>query len=177
MDQRKPNRLKNYDYSQNGYYFVTICIHSRREWFGKINNGVMELNETGHIVLACWNDLPNHYRNIELDEFIVMPNHAHGIVVIGNVGNGLKPFPTDGIQIYADEMKNPRYHGLPEIMRGFKTFSSRRVNETIKTGNKFHWQKSFYDHVIRDEMSLGRIREYIRNNPKQWDTDKENVNM
>jgi len=168
MDQRKPNRLKNYDYAQNGYYFVTICTHNRQEWFGKIKNGAMELNRNGEIVLIGWNDLPKHYRNIALDEFIVMPNHVHGIVVIDNVGNGLKPFPTN-------ETQNPRNRGLPEIIRGLKTFSSRRINETMKIGNKFHWQKSFYDHVIRNEMSLNHIREYIRNNPKQWDNDRENV--
>jgi len=160
MDQRKANRLKNYDYSQNGCYFVTICTQGRREWFGSIENGVMELNENGRFVSACWVDLSNHYRNIELDEFIVMPNHVPGIVVIDNTGNGLKPFPT----------KN---HGLPEIIRALKTFSSRRINEMIKSGDKFHWQKSFYDHIIRDESSLSRIREYIVNNHEQWDTDTE----
>jgi len=145
MNKRKANRLKNYDYSQDGCYFITVCTQGRREWFGSIENGVMELNENGRIVSACWDDLPNH---------------IHGIVVIDNIGNGLKPFPT----------KN---HGLSEIIRALKTFSSRRINETIKSGDKFHWQKTFYDHIIRDESSLNRIREYIVNNPGQWDTDME----
>ena len=104
MDQRKANRLKNYDYSQNGCYFVTVCTQGRREWFGSIENGVMELNENGRIVSACWDDLPNHYRNIELDEFIVMPNHVHGIIIIGN---GLKPFPTKNHGKSQDAVGNP----------------------------------------------------------------------
>ncbi|MDD5567618.1 MAG: transposase [Candidatus Omnitrophica bacterium] len=171
MDQRKPNRLKGYDYSQNGYYFVTICTYGRQEWFGKISNGDMELNTNGCIVSACWNDLPNHYRNVELDEFIVMPNHVHGIIGINNVGNGLKPFPTTD-QLIPSKTKN---HGLSEIIRGLKTFSSRRINGTIESGNKFHWQKSFYDHIIRNELSLNRIREYIVNNPRNWNEDEENI--
>jgi REP element-mobilizing transposase RayT len=91
-----------------------------------------------------------------------MPNHVHGIIVIDNenvVGNGLKPFPT---------------HGLSEIIRGFKTFSSRKINEEIEIDNKFQWQKSFYDHIIRDERSLDLIREYVQNNPLRWDLDREN---
>lgn len=161
MRDRKLTRLKNYDYAQNGHYFVTACTQDRSEWFGGIGNGKMTPNEYGNIVLACWNDLPNHYANIKLDEFVVMPNHVHGIIVIeNNVGNGLKPFPTQ--------------HGLSEIMRGFKTFSSRRINETINNGTKFHWQKSFYDKIIRDEKSLYDIRKYIQENPLKWEFDREN---
>ncbi len=136
---------------------------NRTERFGRIENDKMTPNEYGNIVSSCWDDLPNHYANVKLDEFVVMPNHVHGIVVIENyVGNGFKPFPTQ--------------HGLSEIMRGFKTFSSRRINETINNGVKFHWQKSFYDKIIRDEKSLDDIRKYIRGNPLKWEFDSENPN-
>ena len=139
MENRKPNRLPGYNYSQDGYYFVTACAHNRIEWFGKIENDQMVLNEYGRIVLECWHDMPNHYGNVKLDESVIMPNHMHGIIIIeNNVGNGLKPFPT-------------KIHGLSEIIRGFKTFSSRRINEKITNDTRFHWQKSFYDHVIRNE--------------------------
>ncbi len=164
MENRKPNRLPGYDYSQDGYYFVTICTEDKREWFGNIKNDAMELNEYGQIALECWHDLPNHYKNIKLDESIIMPNHVHGIVIIeSNVGDGLKPSPT-------------RY-GLSEVIRGFKTFSSRRINEKMKYGKKFHWQRSFYDHVIRGEKELMEIQEYIVNNPKKWDMDTENTHV
>lgn len=124
----------------------------------------MDLNEWGGIVQTCWNDLPGHYANVKLDEHEVMPNHFHGIIVIDNVGNGLKPFPTTA-----------KRHGLSEIVRGFKTFSSRRINEKLTDGKRFQWQKSYYDHVIRNEKSLNQIREYIRNNPLKWETDPENT--
>ena len=163
MRERKPNRLTDYDYSQNGYYFVTLCAKDKREFFGSIAEGKMDLNKYGEIVNRCWYELPVHYLNCSSDAFVVMPNHLHGIIVINNedaVGNGLKPFPT---------------HGLSEIMRGFKTFSSRRINE-IKDFDKFQWQKSFYDHIVRDEESLRRIREYICFNPLKWEMDIENRN-
>ena len=160
--QRKLNRLKSYDYSKEGYYFVTICTKNRQENFGNIEDGEMVLNKFGEITEKCWYDLPNHYLNSRLDEFVIMPNHVHGIVVIvDRVGNGLKPFPTK------------QNHGLSEIIRGFKTFSSRRINE-LQDKFKFQWQKSFYDHVIRNEKSLSEIRKYIQENPMKWHLDKNN---
>ena len=161
MIRRKPNRLRNYDYSQNGYYFVTVCTMSRKEFFGDIKGPKMEPNRYGKIVERCWYDLPRHCPNCSLDSFVIMPNHVHGVVVIGNtaVGNGFKPFPT---------------HGLSEIVRGFKTFSSLRINERIFGNDRFQWQKSFYDHIVRSEKSLDLIREYIQNNPLKWDLDREN---
>ena len=164
MRERKRIWLKSYDYSQDGYYFVTICAENREEWFGKVEKGEMILNQYGKIANQCWDDLPNHYLNCSLDSFVVMMNHIHGIIVILNkdvtiVGNGLKPFPT---------------HGLSEMIPGFKIFSSRKINEEIKNDNKFQWQKSFYDHVIRNETELYRIRDYIKNNPLKWDLDREN---
>jgi len=162
MRERKRTRLENYDYSKNGYYFITICAENREEWFGKVEKEEMILNQYGKIVNQCWDDLPSHYFNCSLDTFVIMPNHIHGIIVILNnntVGNGLKPFPT---------------HGLSEMIRGFKTFSSRKINEEIKNDNKFQWQKSFYDHVIRNEKSLHNLRHYITFNSLKWELDIEN---
>ena len=167
---------------KNGFYFVTICIKNRDDFFCKIENGKMFLNEFGEITKKCWLDLSNHYKNCLLDEFIIMPNHVHGIVTIENanvlmenglvgnglvgnglvVGNGLKPFPTV-----------TKIHGLSEIIRGFKTFSAKNIN--LLLGEKiFQWQKSFYDHIIRDEKSLNNIRQYIINNPANWYLDENN---
>jgi REP element-mobilizing transposase RayT len=142
MIKRKTNRLKDYDYSQDGYYFITICTRGRKEFFGNIRKGTLDLNGFGETVNQCWYDLPRHYPNCCLDSFVIMPNHVHRIIVIDNgdvVGNGLKPFPT---------------HGLSEMICGFITFSSRKINEEIEIDNKFQWQKSFYDHIIRDDKSL-----------------------
>jgi len=117
----------------------------------------MKLNRYGKITRECWLDLPNHYANCQLDSFMVMPNHFHGIIVINNVGTGFKPVPTE--------------HGLSEIVRGFKTFSSRKINHLNPSLN-FSWQRSFYDHIIRTEKTLGKIREYITNNPLRWEFDR-----
>jgi REP element-mobilizing transposase RayT len=163
MRERKQIRLRDYDYSKSGYYFITICTKNREEWFGKVENEVMILNHYGKIVNQCWGDLPNHYLNCSLDTFVVMLNHIHGIIVIRNdntVGNGFKPFPT---------------YGLSEMIRGFKTFSSRKINEKIRNENKFEWQKSFYDHVIRNEKSLHNLRNYITFNVSKWELDIENI--
>ncbi len=97
MIKRKPNRLRDYDYSRDGYYFITICTRGRKEFFGNIKEGKINLNRYGEIVNQCGRDLPRHYPNCSLDSFVVMPNHVHGIIVIDNenvVGNGFKPFPT-----------------------------------------------------------------------------------
>ncbi|CAB9542448.1 hypothetical protein BROOK1789C_242 [Bathymodiolus brooksi thiotrophic gill symbiont] len=161
MKQRKANRLKNYDYSQNNYYYITTCTHNMREYFGQVSNEIMTINNFGEIVEKCWLDLSSHYQNCILDEYVVMPNHFHGIVIIDNEReeNGYKPFPTS--------------HGLSEIMRGFKTFSSKRINEEDVLV-KFRWQKSFYDRVIRDQKELDNIRSYIVDNPLKWHLDKNN---
>ena len=163
MCNRKLNRLKNYDYTNNGYYFVTICTKYHVSYFGKIIDGRMILNPNGDIMNHCWLDLLNHYPNCQLDEYIIMPNHFHGIIIIDNdnVGNGLKPFPTK------------EQHGLSEFIRAFKTFSSRRINERYPI-KRFQWQKSFHDHIIRNNKSLHQIRRYIIENPIEWDRDEYN---
>lgn len=166
MRQRKPNRLQDYNYSTPGAYFITVCAHKRfenRNIFGSIHNGEMIKNSWVALIESCWCDLPNHYANISLDEFIIMPDHIHGILWINdmNVGNGFKPFPTGKTQ-----------HGLPEIIRGLKTFSSRRINE-INDKEKFQCQKSYYDHIIRNDKSLLEIRKYIQSNPRKWILDHD----
>lgn len=161
---RRSIRLSGYDYSQPGYYFVTICIHNRKELFlGDISDGKFVENAFSAIVRTCWNDLPKHYQNVNLDEFIIMPNHVHGIIRIVDdiAGAGFKPAPT----------VNKKRHGLPEIIRAFKSFSSRRISET---GQLFKWQRNFYDHIIRDTTSLFCIRKYIQDNPSNWKNDSEN---
>ena len=121
-----------------------------------------ELNEIGETVKQCWDDLPNHYANCKLDEFVIMLDHVHGIVIIDNeigVEAGLKPASTN------DHSKR---HGLFEIIRGFKTFSSRRINK-IQNSFYFQWQRDYYEHIIRNENELNRIRKYIINNPLKWE--------
>jgi len=131
----------------------------------------MILNSYGEICLACLQNLPRHYNNLAIDTFIIMPNHIHGIFIINDsirdndkLREGYKPSPT-----YFN-------YPLTEIVRGFKTFSSKQINKTISSGSKFKWQRSFHDHIIRNERSLQEIREYIINNPANWANDEENIN-
>ncbi|BCX13327.1 MAG: hypothetical protein KatS3mg067_2265 [Thermosynechococcus sp.] len=172
--QTRPNRrsirLKGYDYSQAGAYFITICTKDRACLFGEVVDGEMRLNDFGQVVHGVWNNLPNHYAGVEMDAFVVMPNHVHGIVVI--VGAGLKPAPTTTAA--PTTTTAPTQHGLPEIIRGFKTFSARRINELRSTPGVPVWQRNYYEHIIRNEESLHRIREYIANNPLKWQLDQEN---
>jgi REP element-mobilizing transposase RayT len=166
---RRSIRLKGYDYTQAGVYFITICTQDRACLFGEVVGGEMRVNPLGEIVAWTWNDLPNHNPHVELDAFVVMPNHVHGIIVIVDnpVGAGSEPAPTMA-------MVTIRRHGLPEIVRQFKTFSARRINALRGTPGIPVWQRNYYEHIIRDEESLKRIREYIANNPMQWALDREN---
>jgi putative transposase len=165
IHHRRSIRLRDYDYSRAGAFFVTICTWQRECLFGEISDGEMRLNNLGSIAFAAWTDLSNHYRHIELDAFVVMPNHVHGLIVITDVqakGASLKPAPTVKI------------HGLPEIVRGFKTFSSRRINESRHNPGCPVWQRDYYDRVIRNGNELTRASAYIVNNPLKWERDKEN---
>ncbi len=178
-------RLKNWDYSSNGYYYITICVKNRECLFGEIINKEMELNEYGKIVEFCWHDLINHYKNIQLDQFVVMPNHIHGIMVIDNdmsvgldiidgiditVETGFKPVSTTN-----PVSTNNKHHGLFEFVRALKTFSARRINELRKTPGIPVWQTRFYDRIVRDENELINVRKYIGNNPAKWETDEWNT--
>ncbi|MGQ0663027.1 MAG: transposase [Pseudomonadota bacterium] len=149
---RRRLRLPHHDYAQPGAYFVTICSAERACLFGEIIDGTMRLNALGFIVEDAWRDLPQHYEHLRLDEFVVMPNHLHGVLAMDE---GVA-FP------------------VPEFVRAFKTFSARRINTRRNTPGAPVWQRSYHDHVVRDEAELARIREYIRNNPIKWELDDEN---
>jgi len=161
---RKRNRMAGFDYATPGFYFVTICTKGMLEYFGCVQNAKMELNDAGRIVQECWLDLPNHYNNCRLHAFIIMPNHIHGIIEI--VGNGFKPFQNKLTTNKRNGLKPFPTYGLSEIVRGFKTFSSKYINQ--KSKHKFTWQKSFYDHIIRNDDELNRISDYIKKNPLLW---------
>jgi len=166
LPQRKNIRISDYDYSQNGYYFATICTHQKKSVLGKIADGVMVLNEWGKIISDAWFDLPNHNKNMQLDYFCVMPNHIHGILIIDNCREGFQTLP------------QKTTNSISEMIRQLKTFSSRRINEFRKRNGLepfptgAFWQKSYYDHIVRDEQELQNIREYIQNNPLKWQDDK-----
>ncbi len=161
--RRRPLRLRWYDYTRPGAYFVTVCAHRQSFLFGRIVDGAMHPNGFGTIVEACWRALPEHYPHVGPDAFVVMPNHVHGILVLAH----------DAVNGRSTGTALSR-HGLSEIVRAFKTFSSRRINDLRHGRGAPVWQRGFYEHVIRNERSLGRIRDYIESTPRRWALDREN---
>jgi putative transposase len=162
MKNRKLNRLEDYDYSQNGMYFVTICTKDRIECFGEIKEGEMILSEAGKIIEQQLKWLENRYEYISIDCDAVMPNHLHLILeIISRVGTG------------RDLSLQMKIKSLSELIGAFKTTSSKLIHQ--KGILDFQWQRSFCDHIIRNEESLSKIREYIQTNPKTWKWDRNNV--
>jgi putative transposase len=147
---RRSTRLRDYDYSQAGAYFVTIVTHSHRSFFGQIADGAVRLNEAGQITAQCWLQLPERLAHLELDEFAVMPNHLHGILVLDNAQSAT----------------------LGQIIRTFKAKASHTIGDAGTLD--FAWQRNYHDRIIRNQRELDAIRQYIAYNPANWDFDKEN---
>ncbi len=177
---QKQYRLPEYDYSKEGGYFITICTKNQEYYFGDIINDKMYLSEIGKIVRALWLEIPVKFKNVILDEWIIMPNHIHSIILkmnepckdyINNL-NLINQIPTrfkSGIKNNPMELKEDT---IEKIIRWFK---GRVKFEAKHNGFKyFSWQSRFYDHIIRNEKSLNKIRQYIINNPLKWEVDKEN---
>jgi REP element-mobilizing transposase RayT len=156
LPNRKLNRLTEYDYSKGGYYFVTICTLGKEHYFGKVENEIMIKNDFGNIVEKQWLWLHQNYQYVELDYYVVMPNHFHGIIII------------DPSLITVDV----KIKSLSELVGAFKTTSSKIIHSTGL--EVFCWQKSFYDRIIRNEKELFKIRQYIHNNPLKWEIEKNN---
>jgi REP element-mobilizing transposase RayT len=175
---RRSIRLQDYDYADEGAYFVTICTHGRVCAFGDVVNGAMRLNRVGEIVTECWNTIPTHFPGVKLDTSIVMPNHVHGIIVIAErmrhvVGatHG-SPLQTAN-NLSPQHPKGPPKGSLGAIVGQFKSSVSRRLKDDPDVLLPL-WQRNYYEHVIRDEDDLNRIREYIECNPQMWASDVEN---
>ncbi|MFA6897433.1 MAG: transposase [Patescibacteria group bacterium] len=210
-------RLREFDYSTDGYYFVTICSKNHRHYFGEIVDGKMQLSEAGKLAGKYWAEIPDHFTFAKPDEFVVMPNHIHGIIIIDysncrDADLSRLRMPDKKILSKESEAMNRRLYGMPDktvsieksdainrvsteckancitggatgernlmmsdslakIIRWYKGRCSFEINKIFK-GRDFAWQPRFYDHVIRRDESLLRIREYICNNPANWDKDE-----
>ncbi len=173
---RRSIRLRAYDYAQSGAYLVTICAHQRRCLFGEIANGEMQLSPYGEIVREEWFRSAEIRREIELypEEFVVMPNHIHGIIWIVEYGG-----PNDSQERVGATGRSPRGpppRSLASFIAGFKSAATRRINALRGTPGAPVWQRNYYEHIIRDELALHHIRDYIATNPARWATDRENPN-
>ncbi len=167
MKDRKNIRLRNYDYSSEGLYFITICTYKFLNLFGKIENELILLNDNGKIVEKLWMDIPDTYKNIKLHSYIIMPNHFHGNIEI--VGAVHEPPLHNFVQ---SDVKSRRQMLIPKIVGKFKMQTSKQINILRNTVGKSVWQRNYYDHIIRNEESYNKITEYIENNPSKWEFDK-----
>ncbi|GET22707.1 transposase [Prolixibacter denitrificans] len=190
---RIPSARANWwDYRNEAAYFITICTAGKTHFFGTVRNGKMCLSELGEIAHQHWQDIPNHFPFVQLDEFVIMPNHAHGIVVLKNPADNrtivetlhATSLPTtqafqsnhSGPSLKNQHMANisPKRGSLPSVIRGFKSSVTRRARLSQPD---FAWQPRYYDHIIRDDYDWMRIREYVHNNPVQWgQTDDDDHN-
>ncbi len=178
----KSARLGNYDYSRAGLYFVTICTHNREHYFGEIINGKMKLSNIGVIADLLWYEIKNHSKNIKLHQFVVMPNHIHGIIEILDGGDPQQsqkpilanksskkiksPLPTKNQQM---TNISPKSGTLGRIIGSYKSAVMRHVH---RFGYEFDWQSRFYDHIVRDKGDFNRIAKYIDKNPSNWKVNR-----
>ena len=159
-DKRKRNRLKEYDYTQGGYYFVTICVNDRNDYFGIIKNAKCVLNDYGKTIKRILENIPVLYPYVNIDYYIIMPNHIHAIIIIDPAENVSVVTSRD---LSLTNKSKPKVKSLSEIIGAFKTMSSKELH---KMGLKeFKWQRSYYDRIIRNEKELYQIRKYIEQNP------------
>jgi putative transposase len=153
MPARKPLRLCGFDYSSEGLYLVTVCTDRRGCVFGRTENGQPILNRLGEIVERQLADLPRRLHGIEMDRFVVMPNHVHAIVVLGTRARQASPLR------------------LGHVVGAFKSGSTREINLVRTTPGERVWQRGYHDHVVRDEADLQRVRKYVETNPIRWALD------
>ena len=164
LHRRRSIRLQSYDYARTGAYFLTICTQGRDSLFGDIVDGAMRLNEAGQVVVDSWNWMPSQYPYVRIDEWVLMPNHFHGIIVIAadDGRGGSRTAPTG----------KPK--PLGQLVGAFKTVSTKRINRLRDTPGTPVWQRNYYERVLRNDDELTRARDYIANNPIKWDLDKDN---
>jgi REP element-mobilizing transposase RayT len=179
IHHRRSIRLKEYDYSQEGLYFITICCQDKICRFGKIENGGMILNDLGEIAQQCWLEIPQHFPHAMLHEYVIMPNHIHGIIELAQVGaKNFSPPSISSPSISSESCDNdnlraknfsPLPHGtsrtIGSIIRGFKIGITKQLGFSI-------WQRNYYEHIIRNEQSHQNISNYIVHNPEKWQDDK-----
>jgi REP element-mobilizing transposase RayT len=183
----KSARLESWDYRWNAAYFITICTANRKHYFGEIKNKKMEFSPTGVIADILWHEIPHHASGVELGNFIVMPNHIHGILILKNPeipkeeNDSPRNHLKDSVQtLHATSQEHPQKHpqmakispksnSISTIIRSYKSATTKHAH---RLGFDFEWQTRFYDIIIRNEISFQNISNYIKNNPAKWKEDK-----
>ncbi len=172
-------RLPGHDYALAGAYFVTLCVQNSECLFGRIEDDEMVLNEMGTIAAEAWEWLAGRYDHVDMDTYVVMPNHLHGIIVLSEPGRGGSRTPPTithpNNQPHGKNATKPiKRNPLGRLIGAFKTVSTKRINRLRQKPGARIWQRNYYEHVIRNPQSLQRIREYIQTNPLRWALDREN---
>mgnify|MGYP001141816189 CR=1 FL=1 len=168
--QRRSIRLAGYDYTQAGAYFVTIVSRNRAQLFGEILDGEMHLNDLELIVHNMWLEIPCHFLNVNVDAFVVMPNHVHGIIILNDCDVGARhavPLPN------VERFGKPVPGSIPTIVRSFKSAVTNRINLMRNTPGASVWQRNYYERIIRDEQEHETTLDYIYSNPQNWLLDME----
>ncbi|MEL6248944.1 MAG: transposase [Cyanobacteria bacterium J06627_15] len=165
---RRSIRLKGYDYASSDVYFVTICAYERRCIFGDIWNRRTVTNVLGEIATDCWREIPAHFPHIRTDEFVVMPNHVHGLLVLDDKlwQNSEKPE-------YIAEFGKAVPGSIPTVIRTYKAAVTRQIRE-IQACRVRVWQRGYHERIVRNDNALHRVRRYILNNPMMWNRDRLN---
>ena len=181
---RRSIRLKGFDYTQRGAYYITIFTHQRERLFGEVVNGEMILNKFGLVAKEQWEKLARRFKHVELVVFVIMPNHMHGIIFIVDERTGtaegvhnatpllIRRAPTD---YRVEKFGKPVKGSIPTIIRSYKSAVALRINLMRGTKGLPVWQSNYYEHVIRDEKDLQVKRDYILSNPLNWEDDDENI--
>ena len=178
VHQRRSIRLAGYDYSSVGFYFVTICIQNRECLLGEIVDGEVVLNDAGQMVEKVWTELPQRYFGVDIDEFIIMPNHFHGIIILQSPVGAPLAAPSyrqnENTNQGAASSAPTDNKTLGDVVRAFKSISAIGVNKIVGRSGQPLWQRNYYERIIRNEEELHQTRQYIRDNPIQWEFDDEN---
>ncbi len=161
-------RWATWDYASNAAYFITICTAHRQHYFGGVVNGAMALTPVGQAALDCWNEIPAHFPFVRLDQFVVMPNHVHGIVVIDKQTTGVVETQNFASLQSSPNRFGPQSQNLASIVRGYKIGVTQYAHHNDIL---FAWQDRYHDHVIRGAAEHQRIRQYICDNPQKWADD------
>ena len=177
---RRSIRLRGYDYSQNGLYFVTLCCHERQPLFGEVANDEMRLSDAGQVAYKEWEKTGAMRENIELHAFVVMPNHVHGIIEIVGA-HCMRPDVAPDMQLGRVQVQGiqpgrvQRAPTVGDVVRGYKSAVTKRINHLRNASIPPVWQRNYYEHIIRNEASYLKIAEYIQTNPQRWGEDTYHV--
>jgi len=183
IHHRRSIRLKEYDYSQAGLYFITFCCQNRRHLFGKIIDGKMILNDAGKIAKKCWLDIPDHFKNVILHDFIIMPNHVHGIIEftekkdLDSTAKAIQHLPKNVSSDGANASEKDFSHifrspskTIGSVIRGYKIGVTKWMRQNTNVTDI--WHRNYYEHIIRNDTAYYYISEYIKKNPTTWNEDK-----